>query len=145
MNPQSQGPASAGPSGILEIRNDREASRTVAEVVDRHTQPVEQREIDQARNTIETQTIGRLENLNGVANMLNEYNHYLKTPDYLQKDIERIRAVTPASLMAFARAGAEIASIPMDADGLDVAAFEERLAGGLRPKVLYVIPEFQRG
>ena len=67
------------------------------------TKPVEQREIDQARNTIETQTIGRLENLNGVANLLNEYNHYLKTPDYLQKDIERIRAVTPASLMAFAR------------------------------------------
>jgi zinc protease len=67
------------------------------------TKPVEQREIDQARNTIETQTIGRLENLNGVANMLNEYNHYLKTPDYLQKDLERIRAVTPASLMAFAR------------------------------------------
>jgi zinc protease len=67
------------------------------------TKPVEQREIDQARNTIETQTIGRLENLNGLANMLNEYNHYLKTPDYLQKDLERIRAVTPASLMAFAR------------------------------------------
>jgi 2-aminoadipate transaminase len=47
------------------------------------------------------------------------------------------------ALMAFARAGAEIASIPMDADGLDVAAFEERLNAGLRPKVLYVIPEFQ--
>ena len=38
------------------------------------------------------------------------------------------------ALMAFARAGAEIASIPMDADGLDVAAFEERLDGGLRPE-----------
>ena len=47
------------------------------------------------------------------------------------------------ALMAFARAGAEIASIPMDADGLDVTAFEERLNAGLRPKVLYVIPEFQ--
>src|SRR4051812_38877462 len=67
------------------------------------TKPVEQREIDQARNTIETQTITRLENLNGVANMLNAYNHFLKTPDYLQKDIERYRAVTPATLMAFAR------------------------------------------
>jgi zinc protease len=74
-----------------------------AELDSLRTKPVEQREIDQARNTIETQTIGRLENLNGVANMLNEYNHYLKTPDYLQKDLERIRAVTPASLMAFAR------------------------------------------
>ncbi len=47
------------------------------------------------------------------------------------------------ALMAFARAGAEIASIPMDADGLDVEVFAERLSAGLRPKVLYVIPEFQ--
>jgi zinc protease len=67
------------------------------------TRPVEQREIDQARNTIETQSITRLENLNGVANMLNSYNHFLKTPDYLQKDSERYRAVTPAAIRAFAR------------------------------------------
>ena len=67
------------------------------------TRPVEQREIDQARNTIETQTITRLENFNGVANLLSSYNHYLGAPDYLQKDIERYRAVTPATLLAFAR------------------------------------------
>ena len=67
------------------------------------TRPVEQREIDQARNTFETQMVTRLENLNGVANMLNSYNHYLGTPDYLPRDIERYRAVTPASLLAFAR------------------------------------------
>jgi zinc protease len=67
------------------------------------TRPVEQREVDQARNTIETQAITRLENLNGVANMLNSYNHFLKTPDYLQKDIERYRAVTPAAIQVFAR------------------------------------------
>jgi zinc protease len=67
------------------------------------TRPVEAREIEQARNTIETQAITRLENLNGVANMLNSYNHFLRTPDYLQKDIERYRAVTPATLQAFAR------------------------------------------
>ncbi len=47
------------------------------------------------------------------------------------------------ALMAFRRAGAEIASIPIDEDGLDVGAFAERLDAGLRPKVLYVIPEFQ--
>jgi 2-aminoadipate transaminase len=47
------------------------------------------------------------------------------------------------ALMAFARHGADVQAIPMDADGLDVAAFEERLAGGLRPKLLYVIPEYQ--
>jgi 2-aminoadipate transaminase len=47
------------------------------------------------------------------------------------------------ALMAFARAKAEVAGIPMDEHGLDVAALAERLDGGLRPKVLYVIPEFQ--
>jgi 2-aminoadipate transaminase len=47
------------------------------------------------------------------------------------------------ALMAFRRAGTQIASIPMDDDGLDVGALEERLEAGLRPKLLYVIPEFQ--
>jgi 2-aminoadipate transaminase len=45
------------------------------------------------------------------------------------------------ALMAFA--GAEIHGIPMDANGLLVDALAERLAAGLRPKLLYVIPEFQ--
>ena len=67
------------------------------------TKSVEPRELEQARNMIETGAVTRLENLNGVANMLNEYNHYLHDPGYLQKDIERLRAVTPASLLAFAR------------------------------------------
>jgi 2-aminoadipate transaminase len=47
------------------------------------------------------------------------------------------------ALMAFARAGADVHGIPMDDDGLDPAALEERLEGGLRPKLLYVIPEYQ--
>ena len=56
-------------------------------------------EIEQARNTIETNIIGGLERLGGfggVADRLNSYNHYSATPDYLAKDIERYRAVTPA-------------------------------------------------
>ena len=40
----------------------------------------------------------------GVADRLNAYNHYLGTPDYLQQDVARYRAVTPASVQAFARA-----------------------------------------
>jgi zinc protease len=63
-------------------------------------------ELEQARNTIETRIIGRLETLGGfggVADRLNMYNHYLGTPDYLQKDIERYRAVTPAAVTAFVR------------------------------------------
>ena len=46
-------------------------------------------------------------------------------------------------LMAFARYEAQVHGIAMDEDGLVVEALEERLAGGLRPKLLYVIPEYQ--
>jgi zinc protease len=68
--------------------------------------PVEAREIEQARNTIETNIIGGLERLGGfggVADRLNSYNHYLDNPDYLAKDIERYRAVTAGSVQAFAK------------------------------------------
>jgi len=47
------------------------------------------------------------------------------------------------AIMAFGGYQAQQTGVPMDADGLDVAWFEERLAGGYRPKFLYVIPEFQ--
>jgi zinc protease len=66
-------------------------------------QPPTTREIEQARNTIETSIIGGLERLNGVANRLNLYNHYLGNPDFLEKDIQRYRAVTPASVHAFVK------------------------------------------
>jgi 2-aminoadipate transaminase len=47
------------------------------------------------------------------------------------------------ALMAFARYEADVHGIAMDEDGLVVEALEERLAAGLRPKLLYVIPEYQ--
>jgi zinc protease len=64
------------------------------------------REVEMARNTIETNIIGGLERLGGfggVADRLNSYNHYLGDPDYLQKDIARYRAVTPAAVQSFAK------------------------------------------
>jgi zinc protease len=70
------------------------------------TNPPTAGEVERARNTIETQIITRLETLGGfggVADRLNSYNHYLGNPDFLQKDIERYRAVTPAAVMMFAR------------------------------------------
>ncbi len=67
-------------------------------------QPPTLREIEQARNTIETSIVGGLERFNGIANRLNLYNHYLGTPDYLEKDIQRYRSVTPASVHAFVKA-----------------------------------------
>jgi 2-aminoadipate transaminase len=47
------------------------------------------------------------------------------------------------ALMAFARFEAQVEPIPMDEEGLRVDALEERLDAGRRPKLLYVIPEYQ--
>lgn len=47
------------------------------------------------------------------------------------------------ALMAFDRYEAIVEGIDMDEDGLVVEALEERLERGLRPKLLYVIPEYQ--
>ena len=47
------------------------------------------------------------------------------------------------ALMAFRGFAAEIAVVPMDDDGLEVDELERRLASGLRPKLLYTIPDHQ--
>jgi 2-aminoadipate transaminase len=47
------------------------------------------------------------------------------------------------ALMAFAGFEADVHGIPMDGDGLVPEALGERLAAGLRPKFVYVIPEYQ--
>jgi 2-aminoadipate transaminase len=47
------------------------------------------------------------------------------------------------ALMAFAGFEADVCGIPMDEDGLQVDVLEARLADGLRPKLIYLIPEFQ--
>jgi zinc protease len=68
--------------------------------------PMETREIDRARNQIETNIIGGLERLGGfggIADRLNLYNHHLKNPDYLQQDVQRYRGVTSSTLQTFAR------------------------------------------
>ena len=61
-------------------------------------------ELERARNTFETGIVGGLETLGGVADMLNRYNHYLGTPDYLEKDIQRYRAASVQSVKTFASA-----------------------------------------
>jgi zinc protease len=62
-------------------------------------------ELAAAKNSIFTNIITSLENLGsfgGVADRLQTYNHYVGTPDYLNKDMDRYAAVTPAALKAFA-------------------------------------------
>ena len=60
-------------------------------------------ELDGARNFIESRLLTRLETLNGLADRLNYYNHYLGKPDFLAQDIERYRRVTTAQVKAFAQ------------------------------------------
>ncbi|MEJ7712805.1 MAG: insulinase family protein [Pyrinomonadaceae bacterium] len=58
-------------------------------------------EVERARNSIETQIIRGLETLGGfggVADRLNQYNHYLGDPDYLAQDLARYRQATPAGI-----------------------------------------------
>jgi 2-aminoadipate transaminase len=47
------------------------------------------------------------------------------------------------ALMAFRGFEAEIAAVPMDEEGLQVDELERALADGLRPKLLYAIPDHQ--
>ena len=47
------------------------------------------------------------------------------------------------AIQAFRSFEAELEAIPLDEDGLDVEELERRLRGGLRPKLLYTIPDHQ--
>jgi 2-aminoadipate transaminase len=47
------------------------------------------------------------------------------------------------AIMAFRGFESEIVAVPIDEAGLDVDALERRLADGLRPKLLYTIPDHQ--
>lgn len=64
-----------------------------------------QQELERARNTAETQIIQRLERLGGfggVADRLNQYNHFLGDPGFLPKDLERYNRATVADLKRIA-------------------------------------------
>src|SRR5258708_4390908 len=63
-------------------------------------------ELERAQNGVETRTIQGLQRLGGfggIADRLNEYNHYLGTPDYLTKELARYRNATVSSIRAFAQ------------------------------------------
>jgi zinc protease len=66
-----------------------------------------EQELQRARNISETQIIQKLERLGGfggVADRLNQYNHYLGDPGYLPKDLDRYNRVTLADLKRVANA-----------------------------------------
>jgi 2-aminoadipate transaminase len=46
------------------------------------------------------------------------------------------------TLLGLQRRGAELTAVPLEDDGIGVAELEQQLAGGLRPKLAHVIPNF---
>jgi zinc protease len=64
-------------------------------------------ELERARNGVETGMIQGLERLGGfggVADRLNEYNHYLGNPGYFPQDVQRYETASTESIRAFAQA-----------------------------------------
>ena len=64
-------------------------------------------ELERARNGVETGMIQGLELLGGfggVADRLNEYNHYLGNPGYFPRDVQRYQSATTESIRSFAAA-----------------------------------------
>ncbi|MBA3384163.1 MAG: PLP-dependent aminotransferase family protein, partial [Actinobacteria bacterium] len=47
------------------------------------------------------------------------------------------------AIMAFRGYGADLVAVPMDENGLQVDELEHRLAAGIKPKLLYTIPDHQ--
>ena len=63
-------------------------------------------ELARARNVLESRIIAGLETLGGdggVADLLNSYNHYLGTPDYLATDMARYENASIEAIQAFAQ------------------------------------------
>jgi len=59
-------------------------------------------------------------------------------------DIVAVEAPTYlGAIMAFRGYEADVRGVPVDGDGMRVDVLAEQLAAGLRPKILYTIPDFQ--
>jgi zinc protease len=82
----------------MEAAVDAELAKLVA-------QGPTEREMERARNLIETAMLASVEKLggNGLANQMNQYNQYTGDPGYLPKDLERVRSVTAADVQKAVR------------------------------------------
>ncbi len=63
-------------------------------------------EVAAAQQTLYLSVVSSLERVGGfggVANRLNQYNQYLKNPGYLDQDLARFAAATPATVQAFVK------------------------------------------
>jgi zinc protease len=80
-----------------------EIEKVVDEEVEKiRTQPVEERELERAKNRIRTSFFRSLEPLQGRGSHLLSYDYFTGDPGYLGKDIARYQAVEAAALQRYA-------------------------------------------
>jgi zinc protease len=63
-----------------------------------------EREVERARNQIETSFWEEIQSISGRADLLNRYQFHLDDPGAIERDRARYRAVTPEAVMRWARA-----------------------------------------
>ncbi len=71
----------------LKVAIERELNRLA-------TEGPTSRELEQAKNARESSFLNQLEFIQSKADQLNEYAYFQGTPDYFQKDLDQLRAVT---------------------------------------------------
>lgn len=67
------------------------------------TTPVTDRELARAKNSYQSSFLNRIASVHNKADMLNQYNYLVGTPDYVQQDAARYAKVTKASIQRVAR------------------------------------------
>jgi hypothetical protein len=75
-----------------------------------------QRELDRARNHIETSTIDAIQGVGGFggkADRLNHYYFYANDPDYIAKDLERYERLTVDGVRQYLRATLDAHSVTL--------------------------------
>jgi predicted Zn-dependent peptidase len=73
------------------------------EIAGVQTKPIDQAELDRAKNQIESDTVRSLEGLQARAERLQVYNLSLADPGFLAEDLRRYRAIDAAALTRVAR------------------------------------------
>ncbi|MBW8844106.1 MAG: insulinase family protein [Burkholderiales bacterium] len=71
-----------------------------AEVARLAAEPPTEAELAQARATIETQVLQRMEKVTSLADLINHYNQMAGDPGFVGKDLARYRQTTPAAVSA---------------------------------------------
>ena len=71
-----------------------------AEVARLAAEPPTEAELAQARATIETQVLQRMEKVTSLADLVNHYNQMAGDPGFVGKDLARYRQTTPAAVSA---------------------------------------------